>query len=230
MNPEKANCKICKGTIIIPNLCHHIKTAHGTSNNYKCQNCDKIFTTKYSWQRHAQIHKNHTSFKVYLPAKLDTKPYKFDPSIKANYIYEQSLKTGQKLYEWALYKINLPIPELSPPGTRPHLKVNNSDARAIPLDKIPHTKTIPEDPRIFYDMESLLSSPTSSEIDELDQLLQKELFSNGYLCKTPHDILADAVKESGIMSPVTDTEWRVLDEIGWIDKLCYEWELNFREI
>ena len=47
-----------------------------------------------------------------------------------------------------------------------------------------------------------------------------------FLCKTPptppHDKVADAAKEAGITSPVTDTEWRVLDEIGWIDELCYE--------
>ena len=76
-----------------------MKTAHGTSNIYKCQNCDKIFTTKHSWQRHAQIHKNPIGFKVYLPAMLDTKPYTLDPSIEDNYIHKQSLKTGQKLYE-----------------------------------------------------------------------------------------------------------------------------------
>ena len=224
VNPEKANCKICQRTRMKSNLSHHTKTAHGTSNNYKCQNCEKIFTTKYSWQRHAQIHKNCIAFKLYLPAKLGTKLYKLDPSIRMNYIYEQSLMTGQKLYEWALYKINLPIPELSLPRTRPHVKVNNNDVRAIPLENIPHTKAILEDARIFYDTDSLPSSPTSSEIDELDQLLQKELFNNGILCKTPAtppcDIVADAAKEAGITSPVTDTEWRVLDEIGWIDELC----------
>ena len=135
VNPENAECKISQRTIMKSNLSHHMKTAHGTRKIYKCQNCDKAFITKYGWQRHAQIHKNHTCFKVYLPAKLDTKPYKLDPHIKTNYIYEQSLKTGQKLYEWALHKIDLPsIPELSPPRTRPHLEVNNNDVRAIILD------------------------------------------------------------------------------------------------
>ena len=94
--------------------------------------------------------RNHIGFKVYLPAKLDTKPYTLDPSIKNNYIHEQLLKTEEKLYEWALHKIDLPsIPDLSPPRTRPHLEINNNDVRAIPLDKVPHTKTIPEDSRIF---------------------------------------------------------------------------------
>ena len=117
-----------------------METAHGSSNNYTCQNCDKIFTTKYSWKRHAQIHKNYTGFKVYLLARLDTKPYKLDSSIKINYIHEQSLTIGQKLYEWALHKIDLPIiPKLSPPRPRPHLEVNNNDVRAIPLDKMPHS-------------------------------------------------------------------------------------------
>ena len=88
--------------------------------------------------------------------------------------------TRQKLYEWAFYEINLSIPEVSlPKRTRPHLRINNNDVRAIPLEKIPHTKATPEDPRIFYD-ESLPPSPTSSEIDELDQLLQKELFNYGF--------------------------------------------------
>ena len=94
-----------------------------------------IFTTKYSWQRHSQ-----TIFapvlSSYLPAKLDTKPYKLDPSIGTNYIHEQSLMTGQKLYEWALYEINLSIPELLLlKGTRAHLRINNNDVKAIPLEK-----------------------------------------------------------------------------------------------
>ena len=76
-----------------------MKTAHSPSISYKCQNCEKTFTTKYSWQRHTQIHKNPTSFKLYLPAKLDTKPYNLDPRIRSNYIHEQLLMTGQKLYE-----------------------------------------------------------------------------------------------------------------------------------
>ena len=89
--------------------------------------------------------------------------------------------TRQELYEWALYEINLSISELSPPKrTRPHLRINNNDVRAIPLEKIPYTKATPEHPRIFYD-ESLPSSPTSSEIDELDQLLQKELFNDVFM-------------------------------------------------
>ena len=53
VNPEKANCKIHQRTIMKSNLGHHMKTAHSTSNNYKYQNCEKIFTTKYSWPRHA---------------------------------------------------------------------------------------------------------------------------------------------------------------------------------
>ena len=134
---------------------------------------------------------------------------------------------------WKLHKVNIPIPELSPPRTRPRLKINN-DVTAIPLVKIPHTKAKPEDTRIFYDEDSLSPSPTSSEIDELDQLLQIELFKNGILCKTPPtrppDILAHAAKETGVTTPVMDTEWRALDEIGWIDELCYEWQLNFSEL
>ena len=93
--------------------------------------------------------------------------------------------TGKKLYEWALHEIKLPIPELSPPKrTRPHLKINNNDVRAILMERIPHTKSIPKDPRVFYD-KSLPPSPTSSDINELDQLLQKELLNNGFLCETP---------------------------------------------
>ena len=107
---------------------------------------------------------------LYLPAKLDTKPYTLDPSKRNNYIHEQSLMTGQKLYEWELYEINLLIPELAPKRTRPRLRINNNDIRTIPLEKIPHTKATPENPRIFYD-ESLPTFPTSSKIDELDQLL-----------------------------------------------------------
>ena len=103
--------------------------------------------------------------------------------------------TEQKLYEWALYEINLPIPELSPVRTR-HLKVNNNSVRAIPLKKIPHIKVTPKDPQIFFGEDSLPPSLTSSEIDELNQSLHTELYKNGILCKTPPtppcDILADA--------------------------------------
>ena len=81
VNPANANCKIHKRTRMKSNP-SHMKTAHGTSNIYKCQNCDKIFTTKYSWLRHAQIHKNCISFKVYIPAKLDTKPYNWTQVLK----------------------------------------------------------------------------------------------------------------------------------------------------
>ena len=52
------------------------------------------------------------------------------------------------------------------------------------MERMPHTKSTPEDPRVFYD-EFLPLSPTPSEIDELDQLLQEELFNNVFYAR-PH--------------------------------------------
>ena len=95
VNPEKAKYKICQRTTLKSNISHHMKRAYGTSNNYKCINCEKIFTTKYSWKRHSQTHNIHTGIKFYIPVKLDTKSYKLDPSIDViEWLFVHSNCTG----------------------------------------------------------------------------------------------------------------------------------------